>query len=88
VRVPLPQLTAERRNELVKTAHKYTEGARVAVRGVRRDGMEQVKAQEKKHEISEDMAKDWQVEVQKLTDAYIKRVDDTLVEKEKEIRQV
>jgi ribosome recycling factor len=88
VRVPIPQLTAERRNELVKTAHKYTEGARVAVRGVRRDGMEQVKAQEKKHEISEDMAKDWQVEVQKLTDAYIKRVDDTLVEKEKEIRQV
>jgi len=88
VRVPIPQLTTERRNELAKTAHKYAEGARVAVRAVRRDGMEQVKAHEKKHEIGEDMAKDWQVEVQKLTDAYIKRVDDTLVEKEKEIRQV
>jgi ribosome recycling factor len=86
--VPIPQLTAERRNELVKTAHKYAEGARVAVRAVRRDGMDQIKTQEKKHEIGEDMAKDWQVEVQKLTDAYIKRVDDGLVEKEKEIRQV
>jgi len=88
VRVPIPQLTTERRNELVKTAHKYGEGARVAVRAVRRDGMDQIKTQEKKHEIGEDMAKDWQVEVQKLTDAYIKRVDDGLVEKEKEIRQV
>ena len=88
VRVPIPQLTTERRNELVKTAHKYAEGARVAVRAVRRDGMDQIKTQEKKHEIGEDMAKDWHVEVQKLTDAYIKRVDDTLAEKEKEIRQV
>jgi len=88
VRVPIPQLTTERRNELVKTAHKYAEGDRVAVRAVRRDGMDQVKTHEKKHEIGEDMAKDWGVEVQKLTDAYIKRVDDTLVEKEKDIRQV
>jgi ribosome recycling factor len=58
------------------------------VRAVRRDGMEQVKIQEKKHEIGEDVAKDWHIEVQKLTDAYVKRVDDALVEKEKEIRQV
>jgi ribosome recycling factor len=50
--------------------------------------MEQVKAFEKKHEIGEDVAKDWQTEVQKLTDAYVKRVDDALIEKEKEIRQV
>jgi ribosome recycling factor len=88
VRVPIPQLTTERRNELAKTAHKYAEGTRVAVRAVRRDGMEQVKAFEKKHEIGEDVAKDWHVEVQKLTDAYVKRVDDALIEKEKEIRQV
>jgi ribosome recycling factor len=88
VRVPIPQLTTERRNDLAKTAHKYAEGARVAVRGVRRDGMEQVKAFEKKHEIGEDLAKDWHTEVQKLTDAYVKRVDDALIEKEKEIRQV
>jgi ribosome recycling factor len=88
VRVPIPQLTTERRNDLAKTAHKYAEGARVAVRGVRRDGMEQVKSFEKKHEIGEDAAKDWQTEVQKLTDAYVKRVDEALVDKEKEIRQV
>ena len=61
---------------------------RVAVRAVRRDGMEQIKTHEKKHEIGEDMAKDWSTEVQKLTDQYIKRVDDALADKEKDIRQV
>jgi ribosome recycling factor len=88
VRVPLPQLTGERRAELSKAAHKYAEGAKVAVRGVRRDGMEQVKALEKKGTISEDDATRWQEEVQKLTDAYVKRVDDLLAEKDKEIKQV
>src|SRR3984885_13982352 len=88
VRVPIPQLTTERRNDLAKTANKYAEGARVAVRGVRRDGMEQVKTYEKKHDIGEDVAKDWSGEVQKLTDAYIKQVDVALAEKEKDIRQV
>jgi ribosome recycling factor len=88
VRVPIPQLTEERRGELVRAAHKYAEGARVAVRGVRRDGMEQVKTFEKKHEIGEDAAKDWQDEVQKLTDQYIKRVDQNLTDKERDIRQV
>jgi ribosome recycling factor len=88
VRVPIPQLTTERRNDLAKTANKYAEGARVAVRGVRRDGMEQVKVLEKKHEIGEDVAKDWHGEIQKLTDVYVKRVDDAVAEKEKEIRQV
>src|SRR5215470_13332563 len=88
VRVPIPQLTTERRVELVKAAHKYAEGAKVAVRGVRRDGMEQIKTHEKKHDIGEDVAKDWSAEVQKLTDQYIKRVDDTLADKEKDIRQV
>ncbi len=88
VRVPIPQLTAERRSELVKAAHKYAEGAKVAVRAVRRDGMEQIKVHEKKHEIGEDLAKDWGTDVQKLTDQYVKRVDDVLAEKEKDIRQV
>ena len=88
VRVPIPQLTAERRNELAKAAGKYAEGARVAVRGVRRDGMDQIKALEKKHEIGEDEMKDWSDQVQKLTDAYIRRIDDSLAEKDKEIRQV
>jgi ribosome recycling factor len=88
VRVPIPQLTQERRTELVKAAHKYAEGARVAVRGVRRDGMEQIKGFEKKHSIGEDVAKDWHTEVQKITDQYIKKIDDMLAEKEKDIRQV
>ena len=88
VRVPIPQLTTERRNDLAKLAHKYAEGGKISVRGVRRDGMEQVKAMEKKHEIGEDVAKTWQDEVQKLTDQYIKRIDETLADKEKDIRQV
>lgn len=88
VRVPIPQLTTERRNELAKTANKYAEGAKIAVRGVRRDGMEQIKGQEKKHVIGEDVSKTWQDEVQKLTDQFIKRIDESLVDKEKDIRQV
>ena len=88
IRVPIPQLTTERRNELVKMAHKYAEAARIAVRGVRRDGMEQIKAQEKKKTIGEDIAKQWSDEVQKLTDQYVKKVDETLGDKEKDIKQV
>ena len=88
VRVPIPQLTAERRNELAKAAGRYAEGTRIAVRGVRRDGMDQIKTHEKKHEISEDDSGRWSDEVQKLTDQYIKRIDESLVEKEREIRQV
>ena len=88
VRVPIPMLTAERRVELAKAAGRYGEGARVAVRGVRRDGMEQVKSAEKKGDIGEDDAKDWSDEIQKLTDSYIKRIDESLSEKEREIKQV
>ena len=88
VRVPIPQLTTERRNELAKLAHKYAEGAKISVRGVRRDGMEQIKGHEKKHEIGEDLAKNWADEVQKLTDQFIKKVDEALADKEKDIRQV
>jgi ribosome recycling factor len=90
IRVPLPPLTQERRNDLAKTAAKYTEAARVAVRGVRRDGMEQIKAMnaDKKAPISDDEAKRAQDDVQKLTDQYIKQVDALLAEKEKDIRAV
>ena len=88
VRVPIPQLTAERRAELAKAAGRYAEGARVAIRGVRRDGMDQIKAFEKKSEIGEDEMKDWSDQVQKLTDSYIKRIDESLSDKDREIRQV
>ena len=88
IRVPLPILTEERRNDLAKTAAKYAEGTRVAVRAVRRDGMDQIKALEKKHVIGEDVSRDWSERVQKLTDAMIKRIDEVLLEKEKDIRQV
>ena len=88
IRIPLPQLTTERRNDLVKMANNYAEGAKIAVRGVRRDGMEQVKGFEKKKDIGEDVAKTWETEVQKLTDQYIKRLDEALSDKEKDIRQV
>ncbi len=87
VRVPIPQLTGERRTELSRAAHKYAEAAKVAVRGVRRDGMDRIKVAEKK-EISEDEGKRWADEVQKLTDAMIKRIDDALAEKDREIVQV
>ena len=88
VRIPIPQLTAERRAELVKAANKYAEGGRVAIRGVRRDGMDQIKALEKKHELGEDEAKHWHDEVQKLTDQYIKRIDEAFADKERDIRAV
>ncbi|MCX7380254.1 MAG: ribosome recycling factor [Alphaproteobacteria bacterium] len=88
VRVPIPQLTGERRTELSKAAHRYAEGAKVAVRGVRRDGMEQTKALEKKHIISQDDEKRWTDDIQKLTDSYIKKLDEVLFEKDKEIKQV
>lgn len=88
VRVPLPELSQERRTELSKIAHKYAEQARVAVRNVRRDGMEGLKKLEKDHKISEDEHRKRSDEVQKLTDQHIKLVDDSLAQKEKEIMQV
>jgi ribosome recycling factor len=88
VRVPIPSLTAERRVELAKAAGRYGEGARVAVRAVRRDGMEHIRQFEKKGEISQDEMAHWSDEVQKLTDSYIKRVDEALADKERDIRQI
>lgn len=88
VRVPIPELTAERRSELAKLAHKYAEQGRVAVRNVRRDGMESLKKLEKDHKISQDEHRQKSDEVQKLTDRYVKQVDEVLANKEKEIKTV
>ena len=85
LRLPIPDLTEERRKELAKLASQYAEKARVAIRNVRRDGMEALKADENKKEISEDDKKRSEGDVQKLTDEQIKAVDEELVRKEKEI---
>ncbi len=85
LRLPIPDLTEERRKELAKLASSYAEKARVAVRNVRRDGIENLKADEKKKEISEDDRKRGETEVQKLTDDMIKLLDEEFGRKEKEI---
>ena len=88
IRVPIPDLSEERRRELSKVAAKYAEQARVAVRNVRRDGLEPLKKQEKDGEISQDQHRKLQTEIQHLTDEYVKKVDEILHQKEKEILQV
>ena len=88
VRVPLPELSEERRRELTKVAGKYAEAARVAVRNVRRDGMDALKRAEKDHEISEDEHKRLAEKIQGLTDARIREIDEAAAQKEKEILQV
>jgi ribosome recycling factor len=88
IRVPIPDLSEERRRELTKVAAKYAEQARVAVRNVRRDGLEPLKKKEKDGEISQDQHRKLQTEIQHLTDEFIKKFDDILHQKEKEILQV
>jgi ribosome recycling factor len=88
IRVPIPPLTAERRVELTKVAHKYAEAARVAIRNVRRDGNEALKKMEKDGVISQDDHRKFGDEVQKMTDSYIAKVDEALKHKEQEITQV
>jgi ribosome recycling factor len=88
LRLRIPELNEERRRELVKVAHKYAETARVAVRHVRRDGMEILKKLEKDHKISQDDHKRHDAEVQKATDQAIADVDHALAAKEKEILTV
>jgi ribosome recycling factor len=85
VRLPIPDLTEERRKELAKLASQYAEKARIAVRNVRRDGNDSLKTDEKKGEISEDEHKRLEVEVQKMTDATIVEIDAAAHAKEKEI---
>ncbi|MFO1039997.1 MAG: ribosome recycling factor [Geminicoccaceae bacterium] len=88
IRVPLPELTQERRNELVKVAHKYAEQARVAIRNVRRDGNDQTKRFEKEGHVAADQVQRWQDEIQKLTDQHIEQVNQLLEHKEKDIQHV
>ncbi len=88
IRVPIPPLSEERRQELVKVAGKYAEQGKVAVRNVRRDGMESLKKMEKDHEISEDEQRRRSDEIQKLTDRHVQRIDEAFTAKQAEIMQV
>ncbi|MEL7129406.1 MAG: ribosome recycling factor [Pseudomonadota bacterium] len=88
LRIPIPPLNEERRTELTKVAGRYGEAAKVAVRNVRRDGMESLKKMEKDGEISQDEQKSLEGDVQKLTDDFIARIDEAMKAKEAEIMQV
>jgi ribosome recycling factor len=88
IRVPIPQLSEERRQEYSKVASKYAEQARIAVRNVRRDGMDALKKQQKDGDISEDDYKRFADKLQKMTDDHIKQIDDLLEQKEQELMQV
>jgi ribosome recycling factor len=88
IRMLFPQLTEERRKELVKMVSKYAEEAKVAIRNVRRDALEVFKAQKKKSEITEDDLKNVEKDLQKLTDDYIKEVEKVAEKKEKELYEI
>ena len=88
IRVPLPGLTEERRIEIAKIAHKYAEQAKVAIRNIRREAMEMAKKMKKDSEISEDELKKSEEDIQKMTDGWIKKIDDDTAQKEQEIKQV
>ncbi|MCL4540117.1 MAG: ribosome recycling factor [Bacteroidetes bacterium] len=88
IRLPVPPLTEERRKELVKVAKKFSEDGRVTIRNMRRDSNEHLKKAEKDEHVSEDERKRGETEVQRLTDKYIKQLDDILAGKEKEILEV
>ena len=88
LRIPIPPLNEERRLELTKVAGKYAESARIAVRNVRRDGMDALKKMEKDGDISEDDLRSLSDDVQKLTNRFVQKVDDTVKAKEAEIMQV
>lgn len=88
IRVPVPELNEERRQELSRVAGKYAEAARVSVRNVRRDGMDAIKKSEKDGELSEDESRRLSDDVQKLTDQYVGRIDTMLADKEKDIMTV
>ncbi|MCA1927037.1 MAG: ribosome recycling factor [Calditerrivibrio sp.] len=88
IRVPIPALTEERRRELVKVVKKMSEEAKVAIRNERRDAIEKLKKMEKEKQISEDDNKKGSEQIQKLTDEYIKKVDEVTEKKEKEIMEI
>ena len=88
LRIPIPELNAERRQELVKIAHKYAEQARVAIRHVRRDGLDVLKKDEKEGGVGEDESHALADRVQKMTDTFVGEIDELLSQKETEITQV
>ncbi len=88
IRIAIPDLSEERRKEICKLAGKYAEQAKVAVRNIRRDGMDHIKRQEKSKEITEDEHKKTADEIQKLTDEFVKKIDNALESKEKDIMKV
>jgi len=88
IRLAFPQLTEERRKELTKQVKKYGEGGKVAIRNIRRDAMEKLKAMKKKSEITEDDFDDYEEELQKLTDKRCKDIDDLTAKKEAELMAV
>ena len=88
LRVPIPELSTERRAELQKVAGKYAEQTRIAIRNVRRDGMDAIKKSEKDGDITEDEVKKLNDDVQKVTDQFIKTVDDMLAKKEADVMKV
>ena len=88
IRLSFPQLTEERRKELTKQVRKYAEGGKVAVRNIRRDAMDKLKAAEKKGDMTEDDRKDCEKELQELTDKFCKQLDEMSAKKEKELMAV
>lgn len=88
IRLSVPQLTEERRKDLVKQAHKYGEEAKVAIRNIRRKGLSELKEEQKNSEITEDDLKEAEKDIQKLTDDQVKAVDEVIKNKEKEILEV
>ena len=88
IRIPIPSLNEERRKELVKLTKKYAEDGRIAIRNVRREANDHIKKAEKNHDISEDDSKQAHDKVQKMTDSYIKKIDEMVAMKEKEIMEV
>jgi len=88
IRIPIPPLSEERRKELVKIAGKYSEQNKIAVRNIRRDALDEIKKLKKDNQISEDDEKRFENEIQKLTDEAIKKIDEALASKEKDIMQV
>ena len=88
IRIPIPPLSEERRKELTKIAGKYAEQNKVAIRNIRRDALDEIKKLKKDNSISEDDEKRFENEVQKLTDDSIKKIEELLVQKEKDIMQV
>lgn len=88
IRIPIPQLSEERRKDLVKLVHKFTEDSKIAIRNIRRDVNDHLKKLEKDHEISEDELSVELEEAQKLTDDHIKQIDEIMENKEKEVMEV